>query len=331
MQEFSFLIGGKAGDGVKVAGSLVAHMWNKMGYYVFVYEDYPSLITGGHNFSIIRASSKKILYHNDKSDVVIALSKDTPKHHLGNLKKGSIVIYDADVVEKQKGGLAIPMSKIVKENGLPLIARNVLSVAALAGVCRLNFGLVEQAIKESVPQKTEANLKIARIGYEAGKNFPSTIETKPLKAAVGELFSGNEAICLGAAAAGLDFYIAYPMTPSTSMLHFFAAKGKELGVASFHPENEIGVINMAEGAAFAGKRAMVGTAGGGFAFLDILQPCFVYFNTYDLYSKNVYDLGSDHDPGNRQMALEAAREWRYQDAGKIPIGVFYDTKKGLNR
>lgn len=267
MQEFSFLIGGKAGDGVKVAGNLTAHMLNQSGYWIFVYEDYPSLITGGHNFSIIRASSKKILCHRDKTDIIIALSKDTPNHHTARLKRGTILIYDADILEKQKGGLGISMSKIVKENGLPHIARNVLSVAALAGVCGLDFTLVERAVKAFVPQKIGDNLKIAKIGYDAGKNSLLKMPVKKIKGGIRPLFSGNEAMGLGAAAAGLDFYIAYPMTPSTGLLHFLAAEGNELGVTAIQPENEIGVINMAEGAAFAGKRTMIGTAGGGFALM----------------------------------------------------------------
>ena len=266
MKEFSFLIGGKAGDGVKVAGALVAYMLNELGYWIFIYEDYPSLITGGHNFSIVRASSKKILAHKNKADLLIALSKDTPELHRDKLKRGTILIYDSDIVKGEKG-LGIQMSKIVRDSGLPLVARNVLSVAALAGVCGLDFKLVEKVVKKNVPQKTDANLKIAKIGYEKGMEAKYKIKVKSLGGKVGSLFSGNEAIGMGAAAAGLDFYIGYPMTPSTSLLHFFASHGKNLGVRTIHPENEIGVITMAEGAAFAGKRTMVGTAGGGFALM----------------------------------------------------------------
>ncbi len=62
----------------------------------------------------------------------------------------------------------------------------------------------------------------------------------------------------------------------------------------------------------------------GFAFLDILQPCFVYYNTYPLYNKNVYELGPEHDAANYKQASEKAKEWDYQDSGKIPIGIFYN-------
>ncbi|MEM2602426.1 MAG: 2-oxoacid:acceptor oxidoreductase family protein, partial [Candidatus Bathyarchaeia archaeon] len=50
MGEFSILIGGQAGDGIKQAGNAIARVFNRLGYWIFVYEDYPSLIRGGHNF-----------------------------------------------------------------------------------------------------------------------------------------------------------------------------------------------------------------------------------------------------------------------------------------
>ena len=60
MKEMSILIGGKAGDGIRQAGHTLARLLNRIGYRIFFYDDYPSLIRGGHNFSIIRASKKKI-------------------------------------------------------------------------------------------------------------------------------------------------------------------------------------------------------------------------------------------------------------------------------
>jgi 2-oxoglutarate ferredoxin oxidoreductase subunit alpha len=82
------------------------------------------------------------------------------------------------------------------------------------------------------------------------------------------IVTGNEAIALGAAAAGLDLYYAYPMTPSSSILHYLAAHARQLGVVAIHPENEIGAINMAVGSAFAGAKAMIGSSGGGFALMQ---------------------------------------------------------------
>ena len=63
MSEYSILIGGKAGFGIDKAGSVIADIFNELGFHVYVYHDYPSLIRGGHTFSIIRASDQKISAH----------------------------------------------------------------------------------------------------------------------------------------------------------------------------------------------------------------------------------------------------------------------------
>ena len=81
------------------------------------------------------------------------------------------------------------------------------------------------------------------------------------------MISANESLALGALAAGLNFYVAYPMTPSSSILHFLASVAVKTGTVVKHAEDEIGVINMALGAANAGARAMVGTSGGGIALM----------------------------------------------------------------
>jgi 2-oxoglutarate ferredoxin oxidoreductase subunit beta len=66
----------------------------------------------------------------------------------------------------------------------------------------------------------------------------------------------------------------------------------------------------------------------GFAFIDVLQPCFTFFNTYDYYNETVYELSEqDHDPADRESAFTRAREWNYGVGDRIPIGLFYRVEK----
>ncbi|MDP2401013.1 MAG: 2-oxoacid:acceptor oxidoreductase subunit alpha, partial [Actinomycetota bacterium] len=81
------------------------------------------------------------------------------------------------------------------------------------------------------------------------------------------LVDGNEAFGLGALAAGLGLYCAYPMTPASSLLHFMAAHGEDHGVVVKHTEDEIAAMNMVVGGAFGGTRSMCATAGGGFSLM----------------------------------------------------------------
>ncbi|MDR0650708.1 MAG: hypothetical protein LBG59_04875 [Candidatus Peribacteria bacterium] len=65
-------------------------------------------------------------------------------------------------------------------------------------------------------------------------------------------------------AAGLEFYAAYPMTPTTSLIDVIVEHPE---VTFFQGEDEIAVAMAMLGARFAGKRAMCGTSGGGFALM----------------------------------------------------------------
>ena len=66
----------------------------------------------------------------------------------------------------------------------------------------------------------------------------------------------------------------------------------------------------------------------GFSFIDVLQPCFTFFNTYDYYNERVYEFTEqDHDASDRNLAFVKAREWAYGEGERIPIGLFYQVKK----
>jgi 2-oxoglutarate ferredoxin oxidoreductase subunit beta len=66
----------------------------------------------------------------------------------------------------------------------------------------------------------------------------------------------------------------------------------------------------------------------GFSFVDVLQPCFSFFNTYDFYNQRVYEFTQqDHDASDRAAAFEKAREWGYGAGDRIPIGIFYRVEK----
>ena len=96
MQDFSILIGGQAGDGIRQIGGLVAGLLGRLGYHVFFWDDYPSLIRGGHNFSLIRACRCMIQANTSDVDLIVALNEDTVKNHSWRLKEGATVVYDAD-------------------------------------------------------------------------------------------------------------------------------------------------------------------------------------------------------------------------------------------
>jgi len=263
-KEISILIGGAAGEGTRMSGQLIGKLLNQYGWRIFVYEDYQSLITGGHNFSIIRASPEKISASTQKIDYLIALNEETLQKHKGRLKQGGIIIYNSDQIKNEKGIGIAALTITTKLGGKPIMKNSSL-FGALAKALGVEWSIVEELLKREFGQKAELNLKIARVGFDQAtpNQKIEKLNQKPLP-----LITGNEAVALGALKAGLEVYISYPMTPASSILHYLAGVKKDLNnIVVFQPENEIEVINAAIGSAYAGKRTMVGSSGGGFALM----------------------------------------------------------------
>ncbi len=271
VEEISLVIGGEAGDGVRRAGNLIGRVLNRHGLHVFILDDYQSLIRGGHNFSKIRASRQEIWSHYNQVNLIVALNRETIDLHEKDLVRDGCVLFDGDEVsyDGPAKALSIPISMMVKEVEGIKIMRNSAAMGAIASLYGLDLGVVENVMVQAYGEKAEKNVSLAKKGYEyAEKNFEKLLEVGKVRKLAGHLLTGNEAIALGAVKAGLKVYAAYPMTPSTSILHYLAGLQDELGVVVLQPENEIGVINMALGSAYAGARSMVATSGGGFALMQ---------------------------------------------------------------
>jgi 2-oxoglutarate ferredoxin oxidoreductase subunit alpha len=262
MRDISILIGGKAGEGINQAGAVIGRIFNRLGYRLYIYFDYPSLIRGGHNFSIIRAAGKKISVHKDKIDFLLALNQDAIDLHKERLKKDTLVIYDSDSVKAE--GVGLPLSRIIKEKKAPPIMRNSAIIGAFCKIVDIEWNILEKAFRKNISKNIDLNLSVAREAYDKAEKL---VETKSLSQSPLPIFTGNEVVGLGLIKGGLKTYVAYPMTPASSILHFLAAKSDDFDLKVIHPENEIAVILMALGAVYAGDKTAVGTSGGGFCLM----------------------------------------------------------------
>ena len=261
--DFSVLIGGAAGQGSRKAGLIIAKIFNNLGYRILIYDDYQSLIKGGHSFSLIRISDKEPFSHSKEIDFLLALDERTIEEHEKDLSKEGIVVFNKDRIESNEGtGIAI--ETIVKECcGIPIMANTAL-IAGFAKIAGVEWNVLEQVLRKEIEREIEKNLEIAKKAFDENQQL---IEIKKLKNNSRPLLTGNEAVALGGIKAGLETYFAYPMTPATGILHYLAEHSQDLNVCVSQLENEISVINAAIGSAYAGRRSMVGTSGGGFALM----------------------------------------------------------------
>lgn len=262
MNEVSVLIGGKAGDGINNAGAMVAQLLNHLGYRIYLYFDYPSLIRGGHNFAIIRGSESAAGTCGTAVDFLLALDQETVEQHRNARTKETVLIVNLDAVNAE--GQGIPIKEILAAENAPDIMGNSAVIGGFAKAAGIAWETVETVFSSHIPKGTEQNLRVARRAYDllATVQPLSPPRNPPLP-----LLTGNEAIGIGMVNGGLEAYVSYPMTPSSSLLHFLAGEEEHLGITVVHPENEIAVILMALGFASAGKRAAVGTSGGGFCLM----------------------------------------------------------------
>ncbi|PYJ06377.1 MAG: 2-oxoacid:acceptor oxidoreductase subunit alpha, partial [Verrucomicrobia bacterium] len=272
--DFAVGIGGENGQGIASTGDILARIFARRGLNVDAYNAYQSIIRGGHTFLTVRASDGPVRSMGDKLDVLIPLNQDSMDRHLRLMQAGSRVVYDGD---KLKPGAAaqgvqlcpMPMKQICGANKL---AANTAALGATLQMLGIESEPLEAAITRQFKKKGDAviaeNVGIARGGYDyAAQNFkPFPFKTPRLDKPKG-IITGNIATAMGGAAAGVKFYAAYPMSPSTGVLMWMATHARELGILVRQVEDEIGVMNMVIGAAHTGCRAMCATSGGGFALM----------------------------------------------------------------
>lgn len=273
--DFAVGIGGENGQGIASTGDILARIFARRGLNVNAYNAYQSIIRGGHTFLTIRASDGPVRSMGDKHDILIPLNQDSIDRHLKLMRAGSRVIFDSD---KLKPGTAaagvqlcpMPMKQICGANKL---AANTAALGAALQMLGIESEPLEAVIARQFKKKGEAvvaeNVGIARGGYEyAAQNFQVLPFRAPKTDKPKAIVTGNQATAMGGVAAGVKFYAAYPMSPSTGVLMWMASHARQLGIMVRQVEDEIGVMNMVIGAAHTGCRSMCATSGGGFALMS---------------------------------------------------------------
>ncbi|HLD34632.1 MAG TPA: 2-oxoacid:acceptor oxidoreductase family protein, partial [Patescibacteria group bacterium] len=285
MNIFTWKIGGAAGDGQQVAGSLFAKACNQEGLYTYGYSEFPSAIRGGHVAFGVSVAERPIhaLYHDVY--LLIALNEETVQLHTEEMAKGGIIIYDSGKVtaqaieaakKKKIEVCAIPLAELIKENGLRPIVTNIIALGASFGILEYDVNVVYTMLDKVFGAKSPEVRDMNRIAIDAGFNYvKKNYLGKKLFFKLNEIqaskekviLNSNNGVALGAVASGCRAYIAYPMSPATTILHSVAEWAKKTGMVVYQPEDEIAAVHAMIGAMYAGTRAMTGTSGGGFALM----------------------------------------------------------------
>ncbi|KKU79646.1 MAG: Pyruvate flavodoxin/ferredoxin oxidoreductase domain protein [Parcubacteria group bacterium GW2011_GWA2_47_7] len=272
-------VGGAAGDGIKEGGLHLSEIVQHIGCYVYMTPEYPSLIRGGHNYARLTYGDHPVHADHSMLDVIIATNAESVLLHRDGLKNDAVIFIDSPYAEHLKeisqNIVSLPMSEAAKEAGAPHAAGPSVGVGAycyFAGLSREESEGIFGKVFGDILGGITMNVALALRGYDAAKASGLTprlvFPIQNTDTQTGVLLEGNKAVALGFLSAGLEFFVGYPMTPASSILHFLAKESAKGKIKVIHPEDEITVINMALGIAYAGKRVAVSTATGGLALMQ---------------------------------------------------------------
>lgn len=278
---FLWKIGGEAGFGIMTTGLDFAKIAARMGYHTADYADYPSLIRGGHNTYEVHISADPIHSSKQPIDMLVCLNKDTYENHKSRLHSGSVILYDSEMFEIPSDECAcphlhIPLKQILKDNNGLVVHMNTIMMGAVMAMIGWPLEEIHSVIEHTFKRKGEEvvnqNKLMSQLGYDyAAQNYADKKVSMPPGVSKNDgekmVMTGNDAFCIGAVAADCRLYVAYPMTPSSTILTRMAKWASKTGMVVRHAEDEISVINEAIGGSFAGVRAACGSSGGGFALM----------------------------------------------------------------
>ncbi|MFA6533130.1 MAG: 2-oxoacid:acceptor oxidoreductase subunit alpha [Patescibacteria group bacterium] len=360
MTDFTWLIGGEAGFGIMTTGLVFSKIAARSGYHIFDYFEYPSLIRGGHNACEAHVSDVEVSYLSPTIDVLVCLNKETYEKHRARLTPKSLVVFDQDEFEIKEDvkKIVVPFKKILSDlKGQPVM-KNTIALGASIGLLKGDINELIKIISEQFAKKGENvinfNKQFVQAGFDAiNKNHSGSILNYLVKKSDGEklVLTGNDAFSLGSVIADARVYVAYPMTPSSTVLTDLAAWQEKVGIVVRHAEDEISVINTAIGSSFAGVRSAVGTSGGGFAlmvesvsFSGITEIPIVVFiaqrpgpatgmPTWTEQGDLLFSVFSGHGefpkiilaPGDNEEMIElAAKAYNLADIYQMPVIVMSD-------
>jgi 2-oxoglutarate ferredoxin oxidoreductase subunit alpha len=282
-EDLNWAIGGEAGDGIDSTGKIFAQALSRAGRHVFTSKDFASRIRGGYTAYKVRTGVEPVESVVDRLDILIALTERTVDENTDELHDGSVIIYDGERTmmqdfEAPEGmiGLDVPLKRLAEEAG-GAIVRNVVALGAACEVADFPIENLDEALEKRFGDKGSAivdtNKQAARLGAEYVRE-EYDLDTGYRTETTDEdyvLLNGDEAIGMGAIAAGCRFYAGYPITPATDVMEYLTGRIDRYGGKVVQAEDELSAINMALGAARAGARAMTATSGPG---IDLMTETF---------------------------------------------------------
>lgn len=273
--DFVVRIGGEAGEGVVSAGELFAQAAARTEYHVFSYPTYPAEIKGGFSMIQIRIRDWTVYSMGSRVDYLIVFNQQAYDRTIQDLREGGTLIYDPEEVKVPAEIAAkkcpIPLDAIAVRVSGSKLGKNVVALGVLGYVFDMGSTVLDKLIRDRYGLKGSAvvdkNLQALAAGYEAAKTagIESGVHlgTRSEEKVRYMMLSGNEAVALGAIAAGCRFVAGYPITPATPIFETLAKLMPMVGGRAVQMEDEIASASAIVGASFCGEKVISPTSGPG--------------------------------------------------------------------
>ena len=277
-QDFVVRFAGEGGQGVVTSAEGLAQAMAQSGYHVQTFSTFPSQIRGGPTWTQTRISTKEVLSSGDDLDVLVAFNQYAYDNHKDDVAADGVIVYNSGEfeIDESANTLAMDFDELAKQTGNNRAA-NFVVMGALADLVELPINILEEFNKQRYTRGRDSdqqiidsnNMALSLGSAEAQKSGFNLGElADPIKPE-GEqvLLNGNTAFSMGAAHAGLDAFIGYPISPATPILLWMEQNLIGEGKFVHQSSSEIESITSIVGAGFAGKKAMTSTAGPGFTLM----------------------------------------------------------------
>lgn len=278
LHQLSWMVGGQQGEGIDPTGSILSKALSRQGYFIYGYRHFSSRIKGGHSNYKVRISTTPYMANADSLHMLIAFDQESIDLNAHELQPGGLIVGDSKFKPKVDRDdvklVAIPLTKIAEELGTRIM-KNMVAVGATTAILGLDPEIFTDMITKQFARKgdkiVEANLQAIQQGAAAAKEQLGAADGDfTLAPADGKprlLMMGNDAVSLGAIAAGCRIMPAYPITPASDIMEHLVKKLPDMGGVVLQTEDEMAAIITAIGASYAGARAMTATSGPGLSLM----------------------------------------------------------------
>ncbi len=171
MERTEIRIAGTGGQGVILAGILLAEAAVRDGKKVVQTQSYGPEARGGASRSEVIISDQEVDYPEVlEADILLCMSQEACDRYAGKLKKGGMLILDTVHVHRAPlvRAVRVPITELARQATGREITANIVALGLLAGLTGVvSRESLEAAVRARAPRGTaEMNLKALAVGLE---------------------------------------------------------------------------------------------------------------------------------------------------------------------